>query len=252
MLDGDVYAQNVGEIIQHGIKREQLTNVNYRNLLEIFESDKEFRSRVFNTAKGMGIRVHDESSLSHGLLLSADRNGPFSYSVGQFSSKLKWDEKLIDRDLLVRRAAMVLVNVAISSAFFPTAESLESADTINQRAISYETVLKILVELSDSVLKTETDILDPNYLSAAKALEEMPKARPDISINTLGSLKEMIEAVLRLYAENRLIRVIDRDADTKQYFPTYLYMVQLRARSYSIVTEMRALLENSTEMQEKE
>ncbi|HGY9608516.1 hypothetical protein [Vibrio harveyi] len=240
-------AYKVGELIRHGIQRSNLSDQDYHDLLREFEEDIDFKDRVMETARGMGLSVHDESGTDYGLLLSAHRNSPFSVSLGWYGKTLDLDTKRIHDNLAYRRASLVLIHVAIASTFFPTSDSLEDIEVLNEKAVTAYAVLDILKSLCSKLQENNNEFVEPAYVSAAEVLMHFPEAIPEKKKNTMASQIEMISAVMDHLFKQKLIFPVDKEAENPAYFPMPIYQVYLRSRSYHVMTLMNEILNSKAD-----
>jgi len=237
-------AYKIGELIRHGIQRSNLSEQAYFALLREYEEDIDFKDQVLETARGLGLSIHEESGTDYGLLLSAHRNSPFAISLGWYSKTLELDPKRIHENLMYRRASLVLIHVAIASTFFPTSDSLESVEALSEKAVTAHAVLDILKTLCTKLQESQHDMVEPAYVSAAEALMHFPEAIPDKKKNSMASQMEMISIVLEHLNKQKLIFPVDKDRESPAYFAMPIFQVYLRSRSYHVMTLMNEIMQS--------
>lgn len=245
--------KKVGELIRYGIQRSNVLEQEYYDLLRKFETDLDFKDSIIDTASGLGLSVHDESGTDYGLLLSAHRDSPFAVSLSWYSNALDMNStKRIHENQAYRRAALVVINAAVAATFFPTSDSLEDIEILNEKAVTAISVLSILKTLCAKLQATTNDMLDPAYISAARALAHFPEVIPGKKKNSMASQIEMIATVLGHLAKHKLIFPVDKDAEDPAYFPLPIFQVYMRSRSYHIMELMTEILNEDSSRVNKE
>ncbi|MBN3493785.1 hypothetical protein [Vibrio neptunius] len=249
--------QRASRLIAFAITRQKTSMEGYLQLLEDYEVSSDFRDTVHNVAEGFDIVVHPESGKAYGLLISAKGvDSMVAPNLGLFDKMLGLDEgnfptsSALREKVQMRRAVLVLLHVAVSATLFPTAESLESDETLHERSASARTVVDVLKNLQDKVEDDNGDFFDPAFLDSSHALNEIADERTEVKRKSGHSKLELAQALMKRYAEQGLLVPVDKNADYPIYKPTMLYLVQLRSRTFTIVQTMRELLDSDKPLME--
>ncbi|MEZ8097128.1 hypothetical protein ACED51_23770 [Photobacterium swingsii] len=242
--------QRASRLIGLAITRQKTNTEGYLQLLTDYEVDGDFRDTVHNIAEGFDIVVHPESGKAYGLLTSAKGvDSMVAPNLGLFDKMLGLDEgkfpanSALREKVQMRRAVLVLLHVAVSATLFPTAESLESDETLHERSASARSVVDVLKNLQEKVEEVDSEFLDPAFLDSSHALNEIADERTEVKRKTGHSKVELAQVLMKRYAEQGLLVPVDKNADYPIYKPTMLYLVQLRSRTFSIAQTMRELLD---------
>jgi hypothetical protein len=112
----------------------------YRQLLELYRDDVEFRRAVDDTAEGLGLVVVHASEQM--LVVGALEDSPFQIRMEDYSGALRSGHRQTEE-----RLVQGLIQLAIAAYCFPTARDLESERVIRISAVEVDRFLREICAL---------------------------------------------------------------------------------------------------------
>lgn len=203
----------------------------YKELIHLALASHEFMQNLQDIAEGLSLAIVDLSE--QGLILSpASTESRFAMGLGDYRKELEGDVDTSDGDALSRRGLVALVQVAIASAFFPTAEDLDDDDyEALGKSATVKDINEILVAMCERIAKEEDqEIISPSVRRGSDMILGMPDVLPTQKTNTLKSRFGSINIVASHLDKTGLIKFQD-NSEGGAWFPTWKYQQLLKRRA---------------------
>jgi hypothetical protein len=153
MMTSHSSAWHAGRLIQWGLRplARPAQEPEYRELVERYFDDGEFRTTMREVADGLGLHVLDVSE--HGVVLAPQDESVFALRPADFrpgSSKV--DDRLLDG----------LTQIAIAATVFPRARDLDEDPDIVRAPVTIDEVEALLRQLCERLAEEARGAPDPN------------------------------------------------------------------------------------------
>ncbi len=224
MIDDIVY--KASQLIYKGLnpKSSPQRDKEYKELLYLCLSSHEFMDMVHSIAEGLSLTVVDISD--RGVILSPmNADSRFVMTLGEYRKELEGDEAD------AQKALVALLQVAIASTFFPTAEQLDDDDSPIGRSATIKEIYEVLIGICKKLVTTEDkEIIHPGFVKGAELIMNMPESIPTQVRPTLKSVRGAITIVANQLDEQGLLK-FEQNREGGCYFVTYRYQQLLKRRS---------------------
>ncbi len=220
MQDSYTLSEDAARLIGFGLQPRvrPAMDANYAELLQRFRADGRFQATVSAVARGFRLRVLDASD--HGLVLGCDQDSPFALRLRDYRAMRSAEERMLHG----------LVQLAVATWCFPTAESLDDPDDIVKRVRTVD-IVSFLVRLSehlDEHSERDADAAHPELQEAWRGVLARAETRgtPD-GRRAASSLTGVVEHALETLAGGGLLRRIDGTAGG-EWITQPSYRIQVR------------------------
>ncbi len=236
--------RNASRLVEKGLSwgASPQRDSEYQSLVNRFREDLDFREVVHAVARGLKLEVLDVTATG-AVVAPSDPDSLFAQRMAEFRASLGRDTQNTNR------AVFVVIQVAVASAFYPTADAIDDADITPPSASATE-VRERVTELCHRLKKLADE--DPESLPMDlrptwRYLLELPATMPQSDRASPSSLQGLVQIVLN-HLENQklLLQQERRGGEEGFYVPTDRYRILL-ARSTG--TLLRTLHEIATEQE---
>lgn len=219
MIDSATNAKLAAKLIYKGLhpKLVPANDKDYRELINLYEGNPEFRVLVEDIASGLelqGLRICQNGAV----FVPASAESKFAFRLAD-----------VKFNTAEEKAQIVLVHIAIAALFYATAEKLNddayTAPPVSE-ASTVDALKTICHEFDKRKREDEASLpkeLEPGWLS----ILAKPESRPEQTRKTNATLDGLVSNVFKQLQENGLVR-LDSDEGSLRYTATWRYTVQLR------------------------
>lgn len=234
-----------GRLLQFGLRPKAIpfNEPEYKELVDRFIDQPQFRSMVREIADGLGLIVLDVNN--RGLFLgtlteSAFALKPSSFRAGRVSS----DDRLLDG----------LIQIAIAATIYPRQQDLDERTIEAKPPITCQEVDEVLRKLCIEYKQRQTEDPDAVTTDAQRGLQEawrVYESRPAVRTTNQGGLamnstQGLIRRHLQELADHGCFVAIGQDAEEK-FRPTLRYQILVKElASTELYRHMQSLLETGT------
>ncbi len=196
----------------------------YKELLVHCLASNELMDALHQVAEGLCLVVVDISD--KGIILSPENtDSRFAMPISDYRKELEGGGNEDKKGLIA------LVQVAIASSFFPTAEQLDNDDYLMNQSATVKDMNEILVGMCEKVVKHEDqELVSPYLRKSGEVVLNMPEAIPTGQRPTLKSVRGAIVIVADHLEKQGLLK-FEENREGGFYFPTYRYQQILKKRS---------------------
>lgn len=197
----------------------------YLDLVRTWIAEPDFRELVDGAAEGFELVVLDVSE--RGIVIAPKGpNSRFAMGVSEYRRSLERDGTDI------QRGTIVVLQVGIAAAFFPTAGKLENLDDSSETlrlADIRDVVLNLCRRLAEHE-QGDAQALPSILRRAWDMLLSLPVHQPDAQRASLSSLDGAVQLVLNQLRDQGLVR-FQEGADGGFYYPSRRYRLLLARRA---------------------
>lgn len=203
----------------------------YKDLLQLCQSQHEFVESVIAVAEGLSLAVVDISE--KGIILTPmDTDSRFAMGLSEYRKELEGDSDPQDIDAKAKRGLIALTQVAIAATFFPTADDLDDDD---YEALGNSAGIKdmnsVLRNMCDNILSEEDqELIAPSLKKGAELVSSLPDTLPNAKTSTLKYSFGALTIVAKHLDKTGLLN-LQKTSDGEVFFPTHKYQQLLKRRS---------------------
>lgn len=213
----------------------------YRRLVEYYLDSTAFQEMVHAAAVGLQLKLLEVDPEAGVVLTPSATDSPFAQGLSEYRGSLGSEVNEVPR------AAFVIAQVAVSSAFYPSADSIEYPDP-QPPSITVTEVCERAVELSRCLqrrLEEDPEEVESSMQPGWRHILSLPMELPLSERPSPSSLRGLMTLVLRKLGEQRLVIVQERRAEQEPFYvATPRYRIILLHNSGSLLRVLHKILES--------
>ncbi len=184
-------------------KASPMQNRDYARLLRLMSDEPEFRQLVKDIADGLGLRIYyaDDYACVLGI---RDRDSRYALKLGDLREHFGGEDT----------AALIILMTVVIVAFFPSVESLEDEDFLNNEFIPLGGLVDILNQyLAAAAARAGTEDEGPEQMLARgwRYLDRLPVRKPDEQRINKKSREGLLRHVLNFYQEHDFVTLREEE-----------------------------------------